>query len=223
MPMAAVPVAHAVLGSGRGLGLGRTLRAHGPARGLHRPRAPTATHAHNGPWAGASRGPLSLLQGLCGLPELGGLRGEREHILAALRLDGHLLAHGGEAVEVHLAHHELRALLRTRVPEHLPPGVHGQRVPKGPPLLVVRPNLGGGQHVGLAFHGARAEQQVPVGLARGHREGRGDQDHLGALARQGRVQLREAHVVARGQPQAPHWALHHHSPGRPGRGVARLH
>src|SRR5688572_14332378 len=83
--------------------------------------------------------------------------------------------------------------------EHLAPVIDDQRIAVGGPTARMYTPLCGRDQRTQVFDGAGAQQGLPVGLARRHREGRRDDEELRALARKRPKQLRETHVVTHGE------------------------
>src|SRR4030095_14685293 len=70
-------------------------------------------------------------------------------------------------------------------------------------------DLSGGRDVVLVLDRASPEQDLPVILAGVEREMRRNRDELRALQSKDPVELREAHVVADGQPERPVLGVDH--------------
>ena len=83
---------------------------------------------------------------------------------------------------------------------HCAPRVDHHRPSIAPVARRVRAPLRGGYHVQPVFDGAGADQRLPVILASRQRKCRRQHDRLRALQGQDAKQLREAQVVADGQP-----------------------
>lgn len=67
----------------------------------------------------------------------------------------------------------------------LAPWVNDEAVPVAGPLLIVLADLRSGNDIGLGFDGSSSQQDFPVGITRGWREGRGKGNDLTALAPEG--------------------------------------
>ena len=85
--------------------------------------------------------------------------------------------------------------------EHRAPGVDDHRVPVGAVVRRRLADLVGGDDEGLVLDRPRPQQDLPVVAAGGEGEGRGHGEQAGAAQGEDPVELREAQVVADGEPE----------------------
>ena len=116
-------------------------------------------------------------------------------VVPSVVVHGHVGARTVDEVEVDLECLHARVLC-AEGGDHAPPRVDCESMPPRAPLvavLVVQPGLRGGDDVRLALDGARAQQGLPMRLARFHRKRRRHKQHLCAVQKgQLLVELREA-------------------------------
>lgn len=87
--------------------------------------------------------------------------------------------------------------------QYISPRVHYHAAPPGVAAVLMHSALGGGEDISLVFNGAGAQQQLPMGLARGVGESTGHQQQLRACSGVVPVQLRKAQVITHAQAHTP--------------------
>lgn len=92
--------------------------------------------------------------------------------------------------------------------DHLSPRIDDQRMSPHFRTAFDRAGLCRGHHPALVFNRPRAEQGLPMRLARGRREGRRYEQNFRSLDKKSAVDLWETKIVTNGEPKSPYFGLY---------------